>query len=192
MGPERRRQGFQAILAALVVVLAAVIYYEVQTSLAPASSSNGTAPAARSNQRGRAAEPSGPSVPDVHLKALDSERPKPSEGERNVFRFKPTAPPPPPPSAVKAPPVTAPPAPTGPPPPPPLPPIPLKFLGLAEVREESKKVAILSDGRGGVPLFGIEGQVILGQYRILRIGAESIELAYLDGRGRQTIRLSGS
>jgi len=33
---------------------------------------------------------------------------------------------------------------------------------------------------------------VLGQYRILRISAESIEMAYLDGRGRQTIRLSGS
>jgi hypothetical protein len=33
---------------------------------------------------------------------------------------------------------------------------------------------------------------VLGQYRILRIGAESIEMSYLDGRGRQTIRLTGS
>ena len=183
MGPERRRQ---AILAALVVVLAVVVYYQVQTSLAPGATSNGAAPATRTSERGRAASASasGQTVPDVHLKELESERPKPSDGERNVFRFKPKAPPPPPPSASKPPPVTAPPAPTGPPPPPPLPPIPLKFIGLAEVPELSKKIAVLSDGRGGAPLYGSEGQVILGQYRILRIGAESIEVAYLDGRGR--------
>jgi hypothetical protein len=28
-------------------------------------------------------------------------------------------------------------------------------------------------------------------YQILKIGAESIELAYADGRGRQTIRMTG-
>jgi hypothetical protein len=189
MGRERWRQAF---LAALVVVLAAVIVYEVQTSLAPAASSNGAAPAARSSQRARAAGSTGPGVPDVHLKALESERPKPAEGERNVFRFKPKAPPAPPPAPIKPPPVTAPPVATGPPPPPPRPPIPLKFIALLEQPELAKKVAVLSDGRGGVPLYGTEGQVILGQYRILRIGAESIEMAYLDGGGRQTIRLSGS
>ena len=53
------------------------------------------------------------------------------------------------------------------------------------------KVAVLSDGRGA-PVYGKEGDTVLGQYKILRIGAESIEMAYLDGRGRQTIRLSGS
>jgi hypothetical protein len=40
-------------------------------------------------------------------------------------------------------------------------------------------------------MYGKEGDVIDGRYRIVRIGVESIELTYLDGRGRQTIRLSG-
>jgi hypothetical protein len=40
-------------------------------------------------------------------------------------------------------------------------------------------------------MYGKEGDIIDGRYRIVRIGAESIELTYLDGRGRQTIRLSG-
>jgi hypothetical protein len=55
----------------------------------------------------------------------------------------------------------------------------------------TQKIAVLSDGRGA-PLYGKEGDTVLGQYKILHIGAESIEMAYLDGRGRQTIRLSGS
>jgi hypothetical protein len=82
--------------------------------------------------------------------------------------------------------------PTGPPPPPPLPPIPLKFLGVVDTPGKSQRLAVLSDGRGGAPFSGKEGDIIEGRYRILRIGSESIEIAYLDGRGRQVIRQSGS
>jgi hypothetical protein len=80
--------------------------------------------------------------------------------------------------------------PSGPPPPLPPPPIALKFIGLLETGN-MQRIAILSDGRGA-PLYGREGDTVLGQYKILHIGVESIEMAYLDGRGRQTIRLSGS
>ena len=48
----------------------------------------------------------------------------------------------------------------------------------------------LSDGRGNV-FNGKEGDVIEGRYRLLRVGIDSADLIYLDGRGRQTIRLSG-
>ena len=51
------------------------------------------------------------------------------------------------------------------------------------------RVAILSDSRG--VYYGREGEIVEGRYRILKIGVESIDLAYLDGRGRQTIRLTG-
>jgi hypothetical protein len=77
---------------------------------------------------------------------------------------------------------------TGPPPPPP---ITLKFIGIIDVGQSKKIVAVLSDGRGA-PVYGSEGETVLGQYRILRIGTESIEMSYLDGRGRQTIRFTGS
>ena len=40
-------------------------------------------------------------------------------------------------------------------------------------------------------MHGKEGDIIDGRYRILKIGTESIEMAYPDGRGRQTIRLTG-
>ena len=52
------------------------------------------------------------------------------------------------------------------------------------------RVAILSDARGGV-FYGREGEIVEGRYRILKIGVESIDIAYLDGRGRQTIRHTG-
>jgi hypothetical protein len=123
----------------------------------------------------------------VHLDALSENRPRPEAG-RDLFRFKerpaPPAPAPPPPIPQPV----APPVAEGPPPPPP---ITLKFIGFVDGDTPAKRIAFLSDGRGA-PLSGHEGDTVLGQYKILRIGAESIEMAYLDGRGRQTIRLSGS
>jgi hypothetical protein len=126
-------------------------------------------------------------APDVHLRALGDERPKPTSAERNLFRFRPK---PPPPSPPPAPPVVSniPSAPAGPPPPPP---IPLKFIGILEAPAQSKRIAALVDPTGH-SFQGREGEIVAGQYRILKIGVESIEMAYLDGRGRQTIRLSGS
>ena len=81
-------------------------------------------------------------------------------------------------------------APSAPAGPPPLPPIAMRFIGLVEEQDHVRKIAILTDGRGIYQ--GREGDIIEGRYRIVRIGVESVELAYLDGRGRQTIRLSGS
>ena len=128
-------------------------------------------------------------APDVRLESLEDERPQPVEGDRNLFRFKPVAPPPEPSTGRRrpAPDVAArPPVPTG---PPPLPPIPLKFIGIVEAPEQSKRIAALVDSTGR-SFGGSEGGVVAGQYRILKIGVESIEMAYLDGRGRQTIRLT--
>ena len=181
MGPERRNQ---LVLGVVAVVLAGVAYLAwPRTALGPASSANGrggvtTAP--------RTSDATGAS-PLVHLPMLEAKRPEPVAGERNPFRFKPPPAPPPPPR-VERPPTSV--VPTGPPPPSPLPPIALKFIGIVEAPEQSpKKIAVLSDGRN--VFHGREGDIIEGRFRILRIGAESIEMAYLDGRGRQTIRLTG-
>jgi hypothetical protein len=97
-------------------------------------------------------------------------------------------PPPPPPAPTAA---APPPSVAGPAQPPAVPPIPLKFIGLIGPTAEVPKIAVFSDGRG-LPQYGKEGDIILGQFRIVRIGTESIEMSYLDGRGRQTIRLTGS
>ena len=177
---------------ALVLVFAIVkLWPGGGTSAPPASSSNraaGNAAAARAPQTPRV-----PGPPDVHLDALNSERTRPEAAERNLFRFRQKAPPPPAPSAARpaqpqpAAPVIA----SGPPPPPPLAPIALKFIGIVEAPSQGEKIAILSDGRNA-PLYGKEGAIIEGRYRILKIGVESVELAYADGRGRQTIRLTGS
>ena len=197
MATERRRQ---LILGALVVVLLVVIYrLWTATSAAPVAASNSSAagaPAARTQTPARAgrgtAGANGAEAPDVHLEALDAERVRPSAGERNLFRFRTKPPPPPPPEPPR--PVQPPPVNTGPalpPGPPPVPPITLKFIGIIESPTHARKIAVLSDGRNP-PFQGEEGAIIEGRYRILKIGVESIEIAYVDGRGRQTIRLTGS
>ena len=129
-----------------------------------------------------------PPVADVKLDALRVTATDPPRVTRNPFRF--YQPPPPPPQRVVRPPepvFAAPPVPTGPPPPPP---ITLRFIGLIEAPQRSGRVALLSDGRGGL-MHGREGDIIEGRYRVLRVGTDSIDLVYADGRGRQTIRLSG-
>jgi hypothetical protein len=178
-------------LGLLGVVLALVIIYAVW----PAASQRG-GPSNQARERrtqagrgnGESAEPQ-PGQLTVRLEALKEPPTQPEDPARNPFRFyvKPPPPPPPPPKAVPPPP---PPRvdPNYVPPPPPPPPIPLKFLGTLE--QGGKKVAIFSDGRG-VPLYGKEGEPILGQYRIVKIGVESVVMEYLDGRGRQTIPMRG-
>jgi len=186
MEPRRRRE---IVLAVLAVVLGAGLYVAIAgwpfgTSAAPPPASNGQGRTAKNNPSGQAAT----EAPDVHLEALDVERAKPDAAKRNLFRFKPKPPPPRPPAPPVERQVETTPVPTGPPPPPP---ITLKFIGIVDAGQSKKIVAILSDGRGS-PVYGREGETVLGQYRILRIGTESIEMSYLDGRGRQTIRFTGS
>ena len=130
-------------------------------------------------------------IADVKLEALQQHRPELEEAERNLFRFQPRAAPPPP---VEARPVAAPkpaaPAisvPTGPPPPPP---IPLRFIGLVDAPTQAGRVAIFSDGRNNV-FYGKDGDIIEGRYKVLKVSQDAAELSYVDGRGRQTIRLTG-
>jgi len=68
--------------------------------------------------------------------------------------------------------------------------IPLKFIGVLETGSQAGRVAVLSDGGGNV-FHGKEGDISEGRYVMVRVGPISVDLSYLDGRGRQTIRLSG-
>jgi hypothetical protein len=184
MSTERR----QLLLLAVMVVVLVTAVYEMwpATSGAPAAASN------REDARGGPAGPgraSTPAAPDVHLEALDAEHPKPGAVDRDLFRFRAAKAPPPQAPAMPPPPSHAPETPA-PPAVPSVPPIALKFIGIIESPSQPQKIAVLSDGRGA-PFYGKEGDVVEGRYRILKIGVESIEIAYADGRGRQTIRLTG-
>jgi hypothetical protein len=193
MEAERRRQ---LLLTALAVVLAIVVYYAwPRTSSQSTSPSKQRAAGTSGAVRDRNARGGVPQeAPDVHLEALEAERPKPGPTERNLFRFREKPPPSQPEDRGHAPSQPfVPPSPDPPPTPtpPPLPPINLKFLGFVEPTPGKPKIAILSDG-SGPPQYAKEGDVVLGRYRILKIGEESVEVAYADGRGRQTIRMTGS
>jgi hypothetical protein len=181
-----RRQLY--ILVALVAALAAVMYVRFGRSEgeAPAAVPAGAA-GQPSNQTAAAAGRAALPVSDVRLEALKHEGRELGETERNPFRFKPKAPPPTPPQASRPtpPPVFAPPVAEGPPPPPP---IPLKYIGWLNPDSRSR-IAVLADARGN-PFYGKEGELIEGRYRVLRIAADSVDVAYADGRGRQTLRLS--
>lgn len=179
MPPERRRLVLLLAFLGLLIVVAVYVYWPRTTP----STAGRSAVTARARTNG----PSAVTAPDVQLQALDEERPRPVDSpQRDLFRFKPKPAPAPPPIR-QSPAPTAGAAPSG---PPALAPIPMRFIGLVEAPQHAKKIAILSDGRGTYR--GQEGDIIEGRYRILRIGVESIDMVYLDGRGRQTIRLSGS
>lgn len=180
-----------AMLGAIAVLV--VVYMVWPAASQPVPSSNPARP--RRTQAATPGEPAAqlPGQLNVRIESLAQPSPAPDQEGRNPFRFYVKPPPPPPP--LSAPPKLVPvpsPAPVDPnappPPPPPPPPIPLKFIGTLE--QGTRKVAIFSDGRGA-PLYGKEGELVLGQYKIVRIGVESVVMEYPDGRGRQTIPMRG-
>lgn len=215
--PKQQRQ--LIALVVLLAVLGGLLVFEVLPLLTggepaaptptakvaprPAPAAPPRAAAGRANARAKeldisaaaaAASKGQGQVEEVHLARLKQTEPEPTTGRRNPFSLAPEPKPAPPPSAAAAagPPVnSAPqvPAMTGPPPPPPPPPITLKFFGVVSAGGKFGKVAALGDGK--FVYHGREGEIIEGRYRIVKIGEESIQLEYVDGRGRQTIRLSG-
>ena len=168
--------------AVAAVVLVVVVWARrsdtpAGTAAAPSNPARASAPAAQKSTP----------VDDVKLELLKTAPSEIEPSTRNLFQFKPKAPPPAPrPQAVVRPPIViAPPVPQGPPPPPP---IALKYIGVLDTAQG--RVAVFRDSGGDI-VNGKEGDIIDGRYRLLKIGVESADLAYLDGRGRQTIRLSG-
>ena len=188
MDNKRRRE---LALAGAAVLLAAVAVWSVQRGTAQSTVS--VAPAGTQAATSARAAEKQPST-ELDLSALESERPEPEESSRDPFRFKPRAPVSLPAAVLKqqqeAANAAAEQAARAPVEPPPPPRIPLKYIGeMADPLNAGKRVAILSDTRG--VYHGREGEVVEGRYRIVRIGVESIELSYLDGSGRQTIRQTG-
>ncbi len=184
--PPRRQI---VLLAVLTVVLAVLVVVVLLPSL-PWRASGAAGPAAPGPAAGvtRAAA-SAPPV-EVRLGLLEAAVEDPSDSGRNPFRMgaaqraEPAGP------AANAAPALPPPQMTGPPPPPPVPAIPFRFIGVLSGPSGVGRIAVLSDGTRVV--HGRENEIVEGRYRIVKIGEESIQLEHLDGRGRQTIRLSGS
>lgn len=180
-----RRQVILGVAAVIVLALVAWTFWPATPAPAPTPR---VAARARGAQAAKVVEPP-MAVGEVRLDALTAERAEPGDTARNPFRFQPRVVAPPPRPVVAPPVVTEAPRPAPPPGPPPLPPIPLKFIGLLE-RANGVKIAVLTDGKSA-PMYGKDGDIIDGRYAIVKIGAESVEMTYADGRGRQVIRLTG-
>ena len=69
-----------------------------------------------------------------------------------------------------------------------LPRDPGKFIGVLQTKA-GERIAAFSDCQK--TWRGREGEVVAGQYRLLKIGVESVQMEYLDHRGQATIRMSG-
>jgi len=179
-----------AMLAGLGAVLATVVVVQRGAVTAPDAAAG--APAAA---QGRPVPLVDPAVVDLRLEALSAARMGHPESVRNPFRFRARVEPVQAAAAAARrraaasapPPIPVRPEATGPPPPPP---IALRFIGLVDPAGSDARAAIFSDMRGNV-FNGREGDIIEGRYRVVRVGLDAAELVYLDGRGRQTIRLSG-
>jgi hypothetical protein len=193
MAAESRRQ--LPLLVGLIVVLAAVSWWQFGSSTAvPRPAAAGRRPSAAVKPASSTAEGAGTLLTrGIGLERLAEDRPAPEEGGRDPFRSgasasgsggegesRPAQPAPLPP-----PPPIEPQRPIGPPPPPP---ITVKFIGVVK-RGDVGKVAVLSDGKN--VYYGREGEIVDGRWRIVTIGEESLQIEYADGRGRQTVRLTG-
>jgi len=132
-----------------------------------------------------------PSALDVQLEALSGERPGPGETERNPFRFKPKPPPPAPPPARGGGEKEPPPPPSGPPPPPAPPPITVKYIGTIDLPDGTTVAAFTDCSVGRTVAHAREGGIIMGQYRLVKIGLQSVVVEHLDGRGRTTLPKGG-
>lgn len=177
----------RTLLIVLAIVAAGGFAYAMWPAAVPKNPPSNERDARRP-QQGKA---DGQGSLDVRLDDLKQPPPAVGDAKRNPFRFYVPPPPPPPPRP------TPPPAPPQlhpgdqgyvQPPPPPPPPITIKCFGVEE--QAGKKVAIFTDGKG-LPVWASEGQVVFGQYKLLKIGVESVTMSYLDGKGVQTIPIRG-
>jgi hypothetical protein len=189
--PSKRPRPILLIL--LGVVLAAFLFMQLGGGSTGPSQSTSNPP--RVQQRAQPAttgeHPMDPSKLDVHLEALAEHRPDPGESERNPFRFQPKAPPAPPPSSIAPEPPPPVEAPIGPPQPPPPPPITMKFIGTLETADGAMR-AMLTDCTAGHQTKTVrEGETVFGQYRLVKIGLESVVVEHIDGRGRTTLAKNG-
>jgi hypothetical protein len=194
---EARRQR-TILLGGLVAALAMVLWWQFGRP----PSGPGPVPVMIQTKTSTSAAPGqvATAVPQVLIARLQQPRSEPGDPGRDLFKFATGTGPPNrgagtgPPAVSRgdgAPSAAGPMGPAGPadavaPPPP----IPLRFIGLVQKQGDPTKIAVLSDSRG--VYHGREGDIIEGRYRIVRVGNESVELVYLDGRGRQVLPLSGA
>lgn len=127
----------------------------------------------------------GLTLPDpVKFDALSGVEEGPDAG-RNPFAFGALPAPPTPvlPPELSRPAVPVAPEPTGPPP------IPLRLTGITVLPDSGRTVVTLRDPASNTLFQAVEGDVVDGRYRVVRVGPQSVVLSYLDGSGTRTVVL---
>ena len=188
-GPERRRQFM--ILGLLLPVLGYVLWSTFGGASAPTPPGGGGTASA-------VARITGPSVPaqapagsgsngsallpePVKLAALEPVSEGPEIG-RNPFAYgqKPLPPPPPPP-----PPLPPPPPPI--PQPPPPPPMPVSYIGSVVANGRLFGSFRIKVGENTIIENAFEGQVLVGQYRVIKLTPTSAQVGFTDGSNVRTL-----
>ncbi len=73
-----------------------------------------------------------------------------------------------------------------------VPAIPVKFLGTMDMPDGSTLAVITDCSQGGRRTKPFrEGEPVFGQYRLVKIGLQSVVIEHLDGRGRTTLPKTG-
>lgn len=177
-----------AVAAGLLLVAAFALYNWMNSGDEPAPTSSATTGAASSANK--PAKPgtkkSGPVLlaqsldPTLRVDLLKSSEDVSYKGSgRDIFQNQPEPIPQPKQPVIDP----------GPPPPPPPPPIPLKFYGFSGNKSGPKQVFL---SKGDDIFIAKEGQVIDRRYKILKIGATSIEVEDVLTNNRQTLPLTSS
>jgi len=119
----------------------------------------------------------------LHWWRLDqARRTEYTRSERNIFSY--YVPPPPPPRPISPANVSA--GPVIPPPPPPLT-LPVKYFGYSSVPGTGQRRAFLTNGED-VYIVG-EGEVLLGQFRILHIGNNTLDFEEISSKRQGKVAL---
>jgi hypothetical protein len=185
MEPKRQREITLAIIALLLAVAAYTACRHSRRTARLARHPSSKSGSAAGRKAGNAVKPDEVEAPDVHLQALNEGRPRPSAGRRIVPLSDEAAAASAAAAALavgRSPATTARRRRAQ---------ITLKFIGVIDMPPPAQRGSGAQRWPRRRP-YGHEGETVLGQCRILPDWAESIEMSYLDGRGRQTIRLSGS
>lgn len=176
-GPERRQQ--LGRLGVVLLGLAIVAWYQWPQAAPVAPASN--LPAGRPQPATQAY-----TLPEP-IRLGDLERvPPASEIGRNPFSFgtRFTGPPPTARSTPTYNPIAEAPAlPQGPPP------IGLRLAGLLVSPGTNRTVAMLKDPASGALFHAFEGDIVDGRYRLVKVGAQSVVVSYVDGSGIRTLGL---
>jgi hypothetical protein len=184
-GAQRNRQ-----LVLLGIVLVALVWV-VRSYVVPELQNGGTTAAAVPTSNPQARQTPGTPAPASFLPEalkLDSLEPVPDEPSvgRNPFAFG-RAPTPPVPVAPPVPVVQPPPQPQAPPWPPP---IALRLITIVE-RADGQRQANLKDPANGSTFVAVEGSIVDGRYKVVKIAQRSVVVSYLDGSGQRTLTLGG-